>query len=256
MNPEWTAPRLPDGSFASPPPYGVNPLAGVIGETWQEYRLHAARLLPLAAAGTVVAIGASELVRLVAGRFNPLVALLLELPAAWLMIKLADVLLQTMTVRLIHERRSLGGPPPARLRECLGEVTTVWLVTSFAVLGGLTLFVIPGICLAVMWSVCVPVIVIERAGPLAALGRSRELIRGFGWSVFGRLVGLALIQSVVSMVVRAAFAWLPASWQLVTTQGVMYTLFIPAGAVLATLMYYRLTAAEAAEKAAAAAAGI
>jgi hypothetical protein len=228
----------------------------VIGETWQEYRRHAPRLLPFSVAGIGVAILATQLVRLVAGRFNPLVALLLELPAAWLVIKLADFLLQTMTVRIIHERRSLGGPPPARLRECLGEITTVWLVTSFAVLGGLTLFVIPGICLAVMWSVCVPVIVIERAGPLAALGRSRDLIRGYGWSVFGRLVGLALIQSVVSSVVRAAFAWLPASWQLVMEQGVVYALFIPAGAVLATLMYYRLTAAEAAEKAAAAAAGI
>jgi hypothetical protein len=256
VNPEWTAPRLPDGSFASPPPYGGNPLAGVIGETWQEYRRHAARLLPLAAAGTVVAIGASELVRLPLGRLNPLVALLLELPAAWLVLKLVDFLMQTMTVGIIHERRSLGGPAPARLRECLGEVTTVWLVASFAVVGGLLLFVIPGICLSVMWSVCVPVIVIERAGPLAALGRSRELIRGYGWSVFGRLVGLALIQSVVSSVVRAAFAWLPASWQLVVQQGVVYTLFIPAGAVLATLMYYRLTAAEAAERAAAAAAGI
>lgn len=256
VNPEWTAPQLPDGSFASPPRYGGNPLAGVLGETWQEYRRHAPRLLPLAAAGTVVAIGASELVRLPAGRLNPLVALLLELPAAWLILKLADFLLQAVTVRLIHDRRSLGGPPPARLRECLGEVTSVWLVTSFAVLGGLLLFVIPGICLAVMWSVCVPVIVIERAGPLAALGRSRELIRGYGLSVFGRLVGLALIQSVVSMVVRAAFAWLPAAWRLVVEQGVTYALFIPAGAVLATLMYYRLTAAEAAEQAAAAAAGL
>ena len=245
MNPEWTAPQWAARSAADAPPLG-NPLAGVLGETWQEYRRHAPRLLPFSAAGIGTAIGATELVRLVAGRFNPLVALLLELPTAWLVVKLVDFLLQTVTVRVIHESRSPGGPPPARLRECLGEITTVWLVTSFAVLGGLTLFVIPGICLAVMWSVCVPVIVIERAGPLAALGRSRELIRGYGWSVFGRLVGLALIQSVVSMVVRAASAWLPASWQTVAEQGVLYTLFIPAGAVLATLIYGRLTAARAA----------
>ena len=44
----------------------------------------------------------------------------------------------------------------------------------------------------------------------------------------------------------AAFAWLPASWRLVVEQGVLYTLFIPAGAVLATLIYYRITAARAA----------
>lgn len=242
MNPEWTA---GPGSPADAPPLD-NPLAGVLGETWQEYQRHAPRLLPFSAAGIGVAILATELVRLVGGRFNPLVALLLELPAAWLVIRLAGFLLQTVTVRVIHESRSLGGPPPARLRECLGEITTVWLVTSFAVLGGLTLFVIPGICLAVMWSVCVPVIVIERAGPLAALGRSRELIRGYGWGVFGRLVGLVLIQSVASMVVRGVFAWLPAAWQNVVEQGVLYALFIPAGAVLATLIYYRLTAARAA----------
>ena len=101
MNAEWTAPPGAAGSLADAPPLD-NPLAGVIGETWQEYRRHAARLLPLAAAGTAVAIGATELVRPVAARFNPLVALLLELPAAWLVLKLAGFLLQTVTVRVIR----------------------------------------------------------------------------------------------------------------------------------------------------------
>jgi hypothetical protein len=61
VNPEWTAPQLPDGSFASPPPPPGNPLSGVLGETWQEYRRHASRLLPYATAGIVVAILATEL---------------------------------------------------------------------------------------------------------------------------------------------------------------------------------------------------
>jgi hypothetical protein len=39
---------------------------------------------------------------------------------------------------------------------------------------------------------------------------------------------------------------LPAAWQLVLANGVLYILFIPAGAVLSTLIYYRLTAARAA----------
>ena len=245
VNPEWTVPPGAAGSPADAPPLD-HPLAGVLGETWQEYRRHAIRLLPLAAAGIVAAILATELVRLAAGRFNPLVALLLELPAAWLMIKLAGFLLQAVTVRIIHERRSLGGPRPARLRECLGEITTVWLVTSFAVLGGALLLVIPGICLTVMWSVCVPVIVIERTGPLAALGRSRQLIRGHGGGVFGRLVALCLMQGLASTVLRAVFSRLPAAWQLVLENGVLYIAFIPAGAVLSTLIYYRLTAARAA----------
>jgi hypothetical protein len=254
VNPQWTVPQLPDGSLASPPPYGGDPVAGVLRETWGQYRRHAPRLLPYSAAGVGVAIGATELVRLVAGRFDLLVALLLEVPAAWLVIKLAALLLGAVTVGIIHETRAsdgLHGPPPARLRECLGEITTVWLVGSFAVLGGTLLLLIPGIYLAIVWSVCVPVIVIERAGPLAALGRSRQLIRGNVWSVLGRLAVLALLETLVSAVLRGAFSWLPGTWPLALANGVVYILFIPAAAVLSTLLYYRLTAAEAAEEAAA-----
>jgi hypothetical protein len=249
VNPEWTAPQLPGGSFASPPPYGGNPLAGVLGETWQEYRCHAVRLLPFATAGIVVAVLGTELVRLVAGRFDRLVALLLVVPAAWLMIKLVVFMVGAMAVGVIHEARSPDGaygPRPARLRECLGEVTGAWLVATFAVLGGTLLFVIPGLYLTVMWVVCVPVIVVERAGPLAALGRSRQLIRGHGWRVFGLLVALSVMENVLSAVLRAAFSWLPSAWQLMLASGIANIAFIPPAAVLATLIYYRLTAAEAA----------
>jgi hypothetical protein len=239
VNPEWTAQAPPGG----------DPLAGVLGETWEQYRRHAPRLLPFATAGIGVVILATELVRLAAGRFDPLVALLLEVPAAWLLVKLAVFLLGAVTVGIIHETRAPDGlhrAQPARLRECLGEITTVWLVTGFAVLGGVLLLLIPGIYLTVMWSVCVPVIVIERAGPLAALGRSRQLIRGHGWGVFGRLVALSLMESVASAVLRAVLSWLPPAWQLVLQNGITEIVFIPAAAVLSTLIYYRLTAAEAA----------
>jgi hypothetical protein len=84
------------------------------------------------------------------------------------------------------------------------------------------------------------------AGPRAALGRSRQLIRGHGWSVFGRLVALSALESVASAVLRAAFSWLPPGWQLALASGIANILFIPAAAVMATLIYYRLTAAQAA----------
>ena len=259
VNPQWTAPPWPDpqgtdGSLAGPPSFVEKPLSGVLGETWQEYRRHAARLLPLATAGIVVAGGATELVRLAAGRFDPLVALLLELPAAWLVIKLVEFLLGAVAAGLIQATRASGGARPARLRECLGEVTTVWLVTSFAVVGAALFFLIPGIYLSIMWSVCVPVIVIERVGPRAALGRSRQLIRGHGWSVFGRLLALSLMESVASSVLRGAFSWLPPAWQLLVENGIMYIVFIPAAVVMSTLIYYRLVAAEAADEAVARAA--
>jgi hypothetical protein len=259
VNPEWTAPQLPDGSFASPPPSGVKPLTGVLGEVWEEYRRHAARLLPLAAAGVVAAGLATALVQLMAGQFDRPVMLLLVVPATWLLSKLVMILLVVVTVGLVYQTRAQDEawrPAPARLRECVGEVTAVWLIATLAVLAGLLLFVIPGLYLIAVWEVCVPVIVIERTGPLAALRRSRELIRGHGWHVLGLIVALTVLQNVVSLVLRAAFSWLPLTWQLTVANGIAVTAVIPAGALLATLIYYRLTAAEAAEAAARAATGL
>ncbi len=242
VSPEWAA-----GSAGGAPPAG-HPLAGVLGETWQEYRRHAARLLPLAAAGVTLAALGTQLVHLMASRFDRLAVFLLVVPAAWLLVKLVVALLGVVTVGLVHQTRAqagISGPAPARLRECLGEVTAAWLVVTFAVLGGMLLLVIPGLYLTVIWIACVPVIVVERTGPLAALGRSRQLVRGHGWRVFGLLVVLTVMLNVVSMILRAALSWLPAVWQLGLANGLANIVFIPAGAVLSALIYYRLVAAEA-----------
>jgi hypothetical protein len=47
-----------------------------------------------------------------------------------------------------------------------------------------SLLVIPGLWLLTRWSLFAPVIVRERLGPLAALGRSNELVRGHFELVF------------------------------------------------------------------------
>lgn len=52
----------------------------------------------------------------------------------------------------------------------------------------------------VAWAVSFPVIVIEQTRVLAALGRSRALVRGNWWRVLGTLIMLGLIGFVVSLV--------------------------------------------------------
>jgi hypothetical protein len=100
--------------------------------------------------------------------------------------------------------------------------------------------------LMVIWVACVPVIVVERAGPLDALGRSWDLVRGHGWTVFGCFLLLSVPQTVASWVLRAAFFWLPPAWEHLLATGVISITFLPAYAVLSALIYYRLTAARAA----------
>ncbi len=64
------------------------------------------------------------------------------------------------------------------------------IVVTFGLMLGMLLLIIPGIILAVMWSVAAPVMVEEQTGVFASLGRSRALTKGARWSIF--LLGLAM----------------------------------------------------------------
>ncbi len=66
------------------------------------------------------------------------------------------------------------------------------LLAGIGIAIGLVLLIVPGLILLTIWSVIVPVIVIERTGVLDAFGRSRELVRDNGWRVFGVIVVLFL----------------------------------------------------------------
>jgi hypothetical protein len=88
-------------------------------------------------------------------------------------------------------RRTTGSIPlPRVLRNLLLAAPVVPLVTvaslaAFALpTAAASLLVIPGLWLLTRWSLFAPVIVRERLGPLAALGRSNELVRGHFELVF------------------------------------------------------------------------
>ncbi|HEY1523342.1 MAG TPA: hypothetical protein VGF70_10060 [Solirubrobacteraceae bacterium] len=71
---------------------------------------------------------------------------------------------------------------------------------------GLTIgyaFVIPGVFLTVAWSASVPALMVERVGPMLALRRSWELVRGYWWTIFGAIVIALLIIVGISFLVDA-----------------------------------------------------
>ncbi len=93
--------------------------------------------------------------------------------------------------------------PQTSWQESLGYASTqllplVALVVTAAVL--LTIaytLVLPGIFLTVAWSASVPALMLERIGPIRALGRSWELIQGHWWTVFGvLLIALGMVVGV------------------------------------------------------------
>ena len=58
----------------------------------------------------------------------------------------------------------------------------------------------PGLILLTIWAVIAPAIVVEDKGVFEAFGRSRELVRGDGWQVFGAIMLAFLIVFAVGLV--------------------------------------------------------
>jgi len=112
-----------------------------------------------------------------------------------------------------------------------------------AVLGiavGLVLLIVPGLLLLTWWSLVVPVIVLEQRGVLESFGRSRDLVRGHGWTVFGVVIVTVLISLVVGGVIGAALLWLPEELRTFLSDVVSGSITAPFGALAWTLMYFHL----------------
>jgi hypothetical protein len=107
---------------------------------------------------------------------------------------------------------------------------------------GLLLLIVPGLFLITIWAVIVPVIVIERSGVMDAFGRSRALVRGNGWQVFGVIVVLLLLQLVATEVVNAIVGGASddsfAAYAIADL--VVRVLVVPLSAIAATVMYLEL----------------
>jgi hypothetical protein len=75
------------------------------------------------------------------------------------------------------------------------------IIYAIGIVVGFVLLIIPGIWLYCVWSVRVPVLIIERPNPFHALGRSRRLVSGRWWSTAGVLIITAIMVAVVGGVI-------------------------------------------------------
>lgn len=99
---------------------------------------------------------------------------------------------------------------PAGLGDCIRvgfarllPVIAVGVLAGLLALLGLLLLIVPGIILACMYWVAVPVAVVEKPGVIAALKRSAQLTSGEKGSVFLVLFLLNVIQQVASKILDA-----------------------------------------------------
>jgi hypothetical protein len=203
----------------------------VISRIWEIYRDQTAVLV-----GTAAVLFALQL------------AVLLVLPGASIAITILfwalNVLYQGMVVELVQDletgRRDHSVADLLRSVEpVLLPLMSVSVLYAIGVAIGFVLLVIPGLILLVIWSVVAPVTVVERPGVFAAFARSRELVRGNGWAVFGVIVLLGLAVVVVSVAAGLAAASLGSVGGAVI-EWVVTAAVAPLAALSASVLYFAL----------------
>ncbi|MGH2904657.1 MAG: hypothetical protein ACRDK7_13900 [Solirubrobacteraceae bacterium] len=109
---------------------------------------------------------------------------------------------------------------------------------------GFVLLLAPGTYLLTVWSVTVPVVVLERPGGLRALTRSNALVRGHRWKVLGLIVlfwiAFGIGGRVLDLASRAAGHDPGVAIQLVA-----WTLIAPIALLGVTALYFELRGATA-----------
>lgn len=217
----------------------MSPTSGVIGESWNVYKTHWRHLLPIA---FVVYLAVGVLGAL-------LVAVLTWVGAiiAFLISVVALFWLQAALVKAVEDIRdgradlSLGETFEAA-RAHLTAVLVAGILVVLGIVIGLILVIVPGLWLMTIWAVIIPVIVLENKSAGESFSRSRELVRGHGWGVFGVIVLtillLVVFQIVLSLILSPLADWLRGF----VSQIVSGTLTAPFFAVVLTLLYFRLRA--------------
>jgi hypothetical protein len=115
------------------------------------------------------------------------------------------------------------------------------ILAGLGIAVGLFLLIVPGLFLLTIWSVIAPVIVVERSGAVDAFGRSRELVKGNGWQVFGVIVVVFLIVAIATGILSAIGAAVSDTFAMRALFNLIAsTLTAPIAALAASTIYFGL----------------
>jgi hypothetical protein len=209
----------------------------VYSEAWTLYKRFWSHFIPIALVIFVIIAVASLLLILAAGWVGAIFAALLSLVGTfWLQGAIAEAVADVRDGRAdlsIGETINRVGPH-------VGRLGAAGLLAVLGIVLGLILLIVPGLILLTWWILISPVIVLERRGVFEAFGRSRELVRGHGWSVFGAILIGIVISIVASIVASLALVWLPSGAQDFLSSVISNTVIAPFIAAAWTMMYFKL----------------
>lgn len=209
----------------------------IIRRSWEVYRRYPRHLITIAAI-VFVPLGVVAALLGLIGWPGALLANLLGVAAIFLV--------QGALVKAVEDVRD--GRVDIPVAEAYGyagarllPLAAAGIMATIGILAGLTLLIVPGLMLLTWWLVISPVIMLEHRPVLEAFGRSRGLVRGSAWPVFGVMVLTLLILLALGLAVGIAVA--PIDNDGVRNflgQAVGNSLAAPFLAVAWTLTYFQL----------------
>src|SRR5262249_49361299 len=176
-----------------------------------------------------------------AGLFWGLVALLISIVGYfWVQGALVELV---RDVRGGRQARTIG-ETYAAVQPRVPALISAGILAGLGIAIGLVLLIVPGLYLLTIWSMLVPVIVIESRSAGESFTRSREVVRGNGWPVFGLVLITFITIQIVSALIRLVSAPLPDFVDTWLGPLVAHSLTIPFAAAALTTAYFKLTALE------------
>lgn len=216
----------------------------IIGQAWDMYKAHWRHLLPIALVVYVLISLFALLLAVLLGWFGVVLGSLVGLAGIfWLQ---GALVIAIDDVRDGRADLSIGETLD-RVRPRLNTLTLAGLIAAIAVGIGLVLLIAPGLYLLTIWLLIVPAIMLEGCGVSAAFARSQELVRGYGWSVFGVIALTVLILIGVSILFGIVRSSVDSNWVGVVINIISQSVTAPFVALAWTITYYELRGLKGAE---------
>jgi hypothetical protein len=227
-------------------------VGGVLGEAWRLYTKFFTRFF-------VVAL----IVFLIVNLLNALLGSLIGTSAslAFLVALLATVVslvgtfwVQGALVYAVDDVRdgridSSIGELFERVRPYLGTLIVAGILAGLGIALGFVLLIVPGCILLTWWCLIAPVIVLEGKQVGESFSRSRELVRGHGWTVFGVVILSVIASAIANGIIQSIFSFLGSFLRYWIGGSIASAIVDPFIAVALTLMYFHLREAPSAEAA-------
>lgn len=128
----------------------------------------------------------------------------------------------------------------------LPSLLVAQLVAGILIAIGMVLFIVPGIILAIMFSLIIPTIIMEQKGAFESLGRSRRLVSNRWLKTFALLLILGIIMIIVSGVVSVLALFSSTTYPAIDTllTSIVSAFVAPISPIAMVYLYYAMVARE------------